>query len=422
LLHRNRVLQSMAIRGDVGQPPTRDYEIVRAQLGELDCRTRANLAIAQDGERSLAVAGDKASRIDIADADIKQLVDVFDAVISAIKAKPEAYESLRSEASQELLRELAKRGGKLYSALTKHALIDERFGQPDLAIQIVSKNVGRHLPLELAYSHDVPDADAKVCDCAEAALTFQANSATDRTPCQRGTVKRICPLGFLGMQRSIERHAHTPEHYKEPSAFTLRYEPIARESLGTPSRIVLGLHENAMKFDPKLVENEPRFAKATQIETWDALVDAMSKAPQPELQVLFPHHGKGKYKVDVLEIGQADQLETVRADHVRGKQAQARPIVLLIGCETQLATISYENFAISFKDEGAAFVVSTIATVLGRSAIPVGARLTEELCKVREEPALIGAVLRDVRRAELANGRVMVLALTAYGDADCRIG
>ena len=101
----------------------------------------------------------------------------------------------------------------------------------------------------------------------------------------------------------------------------------------------------------------------------------------------------------------------------------SRPIVLLIGCETDSAKLDLENSVTAFQDAGAVIIVSTIATILGRHAGPAAAAIVEELKNHEGKvDATFGDVMLKVRQRLLAKGVPMVLGLTSYGDADYRIG
>ena len=98
------------------------------------------------------------------------------------------------------------------------------------------------------------------------------------------------------------------------------------------------------------------------------------------------------------------------------------PLVFLLGCDTAVADLQYQTFVSRFRQTGAALVVGTIATVAGSHAAGVAAGLAHGLRDVdpSTSPAF-GDLLRQVRRQLLADGEVMALCLTAYGDADWRL-
>jgi hypothetical protein len=86
-----------------------------------------------------------------------------------------------------------------------------------------------------------------------------------------------------------------------------------------------------------------------------------------------------------------------------------------------VADLQYQSFVTRFRQLGSALVVGTIATVAGSHAAGVAASLTTALheADTSRQPAF-GDLLREVRRRLLADGEVMALSLTSYGDADWR--
>jgi hypothetical protein len=157
---------------------------------------------------------------------------------------------------------------------------------------------------------------------------------------------------------------------------------------------------------------------ASRASTWKDWTSEVGSAA-PSLLVLLPHHEQSPGE-EILEIGQSDRLksELVRIDHVR-RQDGPYPIVLLLGCETNLARIAFDNFVTRFRDKGAAVVVSTIATVLGRHASPAAGRLVELLDEeAAEGDSTFGEIMVRLRRKLMATQTPMALGLTAYGDAD----
>jgi hypothetical protein len=84
-----------------------------------------------------------------------------------------------------------------------------------------------------------------------------------------------------------------------------------------------------------------------------------------------------------------------------------------------MARISFDNPVSRFQDHGAALVVSTIATVLGRHASPATALLIELLDQMSAPgDRTFGDVMLRLRQKLVATQTPMALGLTAYGDAD----
>ena len=140
--------------------------------------------------------------------------------------------------------------------------------------------------------------------------------------------------------------------------------------------------------------------------------------------VLLAHTLKNKFEIPTLEIGEVQRLPEVNINrqYVRVEDATMPPVVLLLGCETAVLDIQFENFATQFRINGAAIVLNTLAPVLGRHVVPVAKLLVEELGRVAEAGGTFGSALVGVRRRGLAAGLPVVLSLVAYGDADWGIG
>jgi len=113
-------------------------------------------------------------------------------------------------------------------------------------------------------------------------------------------------------------------------------------------------------------------------------------------------------------------------------QSGAPPIVLLLGCDTAMPKIAFQSFVLKFRQPGgAAIVMGTLAAVLGRYAAPLAEHLVVALREaalaapppdVESDEATFGKVLWSARRQLMANGQLMALTLTAYGDAQWRLG
>ena len=101
--------------------------------------------------------------------------------------------------------------------------------------------------------------------------------------------------------------------------------------------------------------------------------------------VLLAHTLKNKFEIPTLEIGEVQRLPEVNINrqYVRVEDATMPPVVLLLGCETAVLDIQFENFATQFRINGAAIIVlNDAAPVLGRHVVPVAKLLVEELGRV----------------------------------------
>lgn len=450
--HRNRNLQTGLLRGRVGNEPaqlrfTLDATPLTKFVGLMD-RAGIDASIIvnddpsgnmqafvySDGKAAVAPVSEPAPPLTVTvdpsrPESLAGITAALGRAITRITTNPDDYSDLSSEGSRTLLLELAQHGSALLTRLRKHSQMSDLFDQVDY-IQIVTGHVDAFLPIEYFYDGEAPEDQAKVCDGPQAArdalTSGQCCGAYDKDP-----ALTICPLRFWSLTKVIERHAHLPEHTSLEGKFQLRSYPVsARNRLLDPLRsAVMGASKDADGAAKDTVKtlcqdlNAVLRTPAVPANDWTSWSTSIA-ATHPNLLVLLPHHEQSG-GVDLLEIG-GDKLKSVliKEKHVRApKDSNARPIVLLIGCQTSAAKLDLEGFVPAFQDAGAVIIVSTIATILGRHAGPAAATIVQELKKQEGNGnATFGDVMLAVRRRLLAAGIPMVLGLTSYGDADWRIG
>lgn len=451
--HRNRNLQTGLLRGRVGDGPA----ALRFTLDAAPLPKFAGLAdragvgasiivnddpsggmqafIYHDGEASVSSISDEEQALSV-DVDVDQagglakLTAALGRAITRITNDPDEYSDLSKEGSRTLLLELALHGNALLTRLRRHSQMGGHFDKVR-NIQIVRAHVGAFFPIEYLYDGEAPEDDARVCSGPQAAAGALA-SGTCCGAYKDDPTHTICPLRFWSLSKVIERHAHLPEHTGLSGQFQLRSAGIsARDRSLDPLRgAVLAASKEADTAVPDTVKNlrtdldaALRIHPVPLASDWASWAKEIASA-RPTLLVLLPHHlQEGGF--DHLEIG-GDKRKSmqIRLEHVRSSQdPDARPIVLLIGCQTNAAKVDLEGFVPAFQDAGAVIIVSTIASVLGRQAGPAAAAIAQELKKQEGNPdATFGEVMLAVRRRLLVEGTPMVLGLTSYGDADWRIG
>jgi hypothetical protein len=435
VLHRNRVLQTGRLTVPVdteGQPRFRLDAIARRFLTGLDERLNFSMALVlNDVEgRGAAhlMAGDGATVLNVDEDAIAGLVSVIGQAISNITLQPQDYHGLRAPGSLRLLRTLAQKGAILREYLMRHAVRGGRL-VPPAYVQVVATRPGKMFPIEFIYQHQAPDMDADICINAEQAL--RDGECARACPIHRSDAgamaQTICPLGFWGLRCAIERKAHTPEDNDLPGDYALRMEPVRKARLLHPlASTVVGATDKANLAVPTAVEDMMARISAVvpvagRVTNWQDLIAAVA-ANKPATLTLVVHQETDEYGTPMIDIGSRPLLSSdlLKAEHVRAPDGDAPPLVLLIGCETGMSKISYENFALRFQWRGAAAVVCTIAEVLGRQAAPVAAEIIESMSRI-STPTSLAEVMRDLRRRLLAEGTPMVLALVAQGDADWEI-
>lgn len=421
VLHANRVLQTGLLHAPVGDGRwTFELDAMpRIRLEGLAHRSRfdAALIVSQNG-RTTAAAQDNVVVLAFDDGAIRELTEFLNDQISAISDDPERYEGLESPGSVELLRSLARMGATVHDQLCKHTALVELADAR--RIHITSAKAGSFLPAELLYRFETPSPTAGLCPHALAALE-SGDCAAD---CPSDRRQTVCPLGFWGLSKVIERHAHEREDQRQVTRdFELRPEPVRRRSLlplagsallAASGKAAIVKKDAVTELLKKLQDRGPA-ALATTWAEWEKHIDS----DQPRLLVLLPHHERAGNGFEVLEIGEDSRLETVDIlDGMVRRKDGPHPVVLLMGCETNLARISFANPASLFRDHGAAVVVSTIATILGRHASPATAVLVELLDQMADGKSTFGDVMLRLRQKLVAQSTPMALGLTSYGDAD----
>ncbi|MCA1576096.1 MAG: hypothetical protein LC794_01875 [Acidobacteria bacterium] len=452
IYHRNRNLQTGLLKGFVGnQPAALSFTLdatpltkfvgLRGRVGvdasiivnddasgimHAFVKTDDKVATAPVSENKPSLATDvDPSRYESLEA----IKDTLGRAITRITTNPEEYSDLAKEGTRKLLLDLAQHGSALLTRLRKHSEMRNLFDDVKY-IQIVMAHVDAFFPIEYFYDGETPEDNARVCDGPQSAtaalLSGKCCGAYEQNP-----DLVICPLRFWSLSKVIERHAHLPEHTRLDGKFQLRSYPVsARNRLVDPLRCaVLAASENvdlAEKDTVKTLCTDMDKVLRTNVvpsTNWNSWIKNVADT-RPNLLVLLPHHEQGG-GFDLLEVG-GDKLKStlIKNKHVRSPQdTEGRPIVLLIGCETDSAKLDLESSVTAFQDAGAVIIVSTIATILGRHAGPAAAAIVEELKNHEGNvDATFGDVMLKVRQRLLAKGIPMVLGLTSYGDADYRIG
>lgn len=419
VLHANRVLQTGRLYAPIGDGhwTFKLDAMPRTRLFGLNHRSRFDAALIVDRDRSMTAASEsEAVVLPVDEAGLRALTAFLGSQISDISNDPERYEGLESAGSRELLRKLAGMGAQVHRQLCQGTgfarLADAR------RIQITSAHHGSFLPIELIYRFTPPSREAQICPHALSAL--EAGDCASACPSDKREI--ICPLGFWGLSRVIERHGPEPDnqegHFKirraEPYKSRMPLFLSGSALLAASDKVSMVKKDAVTELFRKLKERGP-VALAKSWKEWEHHV----KADLPHLLVLLPHHQR-KGGLEILEIGADDFLESIEihSGQVRKEPDGPHPIVLLMGCETHLAEISFESFATLFRSWGASVVVSTIATILGRHASPATAILVELLDQMAAEERTFGDVMLRLRQKLVARATPMALGLTSYGDAD----
>jgi HEAT repeat protein len=438
VLYGNRLLQTMLLTAPVLADPTLapprsriEFRLdtpVRVTPAGVDLAHPRGPAFFADtpagGTPHMAVAaGDRVALRSLEGVD--RTIRLIRSRLEQIADAPDAFLALKDPATETLLRFLARQGRLLYNVMTGTYLQGFPLAD-DLPIQVVSARES-FLPIEFMYDRPAPSSDATLCPMAAVAL--EDGKCQECLKTEEEAKKYVCPLGFWCMRRVIERHAVKPlaESGLEGAEYALAADPTeGRDTLNVLSSAVYAASNKVRPDDVEALRATLAAATGEHVEyvrDWTAWREAVQKA-NPSLLVLLPHTLRDVDQIPTLEIGELQQLPEIditRQD-VRGQSAPAPPVVLLLGCETAVPDIPFQNFATQFRISGAAIVLNTLAPVLGRHVVPVAQMLVEELKRVDTPRTTFGAILLAVRRRGLARGLPVVLSLVAYGDADWGIG
>jgi hypothetical protein len=350
---------------------------------------------------------------------IDRLVDEVKALLSAEASFTAARGSLDDPALLQLFDALARYGRSLLKAMP--APLQGRVPE-GARIQIVEARAGAWLPVEILYAAPLPQAGATLCPNARAALLGEGS----HEQCVHRDDRSVhCPLRFWGLNCVIERQ---PEMAAASGAdYTISLPQPAADRLDVLRSVLVGASKRVRAqdlADPGGILDAVRQAatSARTVRDWAEWEQAVA-ADSPSLLLLLPHSQEDPAHPGIsgLEIGGVlltrPELES---SYVAGPAAAA-PVVLLLGCSTQLSEVPFLNFVEAFKRERAALVIGTLATIRGRRAVAFVAELLAALQAAAGGEESFGEVFLATRRRLLAAGDGFALSLTAYGDVGWRL-
>jgi hypothetical protein len=325
----------------------------------------------------------------------------------------------------DVLRTLARAGAELRDDLFDRlpAAARDRFSGSD-PIQLVVRDTTVDIPLEQFYDFPPPHpTDSVLCAGAREALTTGTCPHCGET----GTRDVICPMGFWGLRRVIERRVVDPD----PSG----PQPLRLTSSTTTDRPLLAVLDNALVARSERVEEpwvEVLYGSLREADVGLSLADnwtewsqAVSGDRPPPLLIAMPHVDQAG-RASSLEIG-SERLERVDLSeqyvcfppHTDDRPG---PLVLLLGCETAVAPVAHRTMTSRFLTKGAAIVLGTRVPVIAEAAPVVGAAIIRALVAQSDDDELVfGEAMLAARRQLVAEGQLVALALVALGDGGWRV-
>jgi hypothetical protein len=449
VLHRRRFLQSGVLSGTVGSGNAPVFEIdavVRADTDDLAARTPhdAALTLGTDagGEPVLTTVIPDVVEIS-APADLSRTISALTEALGDPADRPEKYDGYRSPTYEKLMISLAQSGQAL-----SRALFGERIGlvprrstealrRAD-SISVLAARPGDLLPLELVYDKPLRvggplGVTGRLCPDAPA-LSGPEDCAA-RCP-GHSDDRVVCPFGFWGASKVIERYVHAEESAGLTKDFALTIGPAARR--GT---IEVGESLLAAACDRADHNTERAWSTAfpllgagsAPVATWCELAHRTQRlrdeGEPPGVLLLVVHSGRIKSGpargTTCLLLGTDDRLSLYETlDPLLAGPAEPNPLVLLLGCQTADHRTPLLGAQLRMLESGAPGVVGTLAPVLARHIVPVAVELMEEIRRLAGESGaglLLGEALTRARRASLLKGEASALALVGYGDTDWEV-
>jgi hypothetical protein len=438
VLHRGRVIQTAVLRSSVlapeadparGKAPSLEELIpVRHAIGDLKGRRQFDLAFVLNENatgRPLATGlSDKHAWISDLSKSIAIAKDINARLSPVAKSVADYEKGLDGEKGRALLVQLAQLGRYLHLYLVEEQLAATG-NRPEVAqskyLQIVSTKSDAVIPFEFIYEYETPNDDAEVCPQWRKGLTDGECGVS----CDRTSGKHVCPMGFWGLQKVIERHALTPELAKEGYEMYLQSETDSAS--GTLQLGGVGVFGASKRVTAEsLVDLTAALDKRTgqapsQATDWDTWLVAV-RDNHPNFLLALAHTDGAGANVSLELGGKTIKSIQVKQQHVRSKGADPRPLVALLGCDTAGTADDYGQHVAVFRARGAAIVIGTIATVFGDHAVQVACRLVEGLLpEGAAPPERLGEALRALKRKALLDNLLMPLCLVAYGDADWKL-
>jgi hypothetical protein len=437
VVHRGRVLQTAILKGRVVSEENEikindkisfiDKLSVRSNVGDLESRRQFDLAFvlnhtSDERPRLTAIAADHAWCSDLTESK-KITIDINTALSKISKSVNDYAGGIHSIKNQALLVELANLGNALYWSIVEEQLYVNK-NRKNIAgkeyIQIVSTKDDTVVPFEFIYEFDAPDDDAKPCSLWQDALTNGSCSGD----CKMDKTKNVCPLGFWGVSKVIERHDLTPELGEAGKELFLLSETTRdRQTLSITGNVVAAASTRVLDqaFSPVLSTCTTQFGiPAYQANNWKDWADLVQQY-KPGFLLALPHTD-GNGILATLEIG-GNKIRSnhIREAHVRSKGAPGYPLVALLGCDTSGTAQEYGSHVRWFRRKGAGVVIGTVATVFGEHAANVAEMLITGLKQNNIQPECLGEIIRSIKRKALLQGNLMPLCIVAYGDADWKI-
>ena len=375
----------------------------------------------------------------VAPSELSGSISWFQEGLEAAADDPDQFGDPASPAFASVVVELAVQGQELNRLLLAgrtSAQIPEAAARRLVEaerVSVLSVVAGDVLPIEFIYDRELstgPTKPGRLCPNAAAAARDGRCCATDDP--SFADEQTVCPFGFWGMRKVIERHVNREEAARvrvQGGSQALAPSPTIDNAVAT-LRGVLGGASSRADLNPAEAWSAARERLSQRlggnVRFADSWVDweACLRKEAADVLLLLPHVG-GRGRRAFLEIGQGDNLRLVHdlTPFIKGPPypddllTRRPPIVLLLGCATA-GGVPLDEFPSKFLDQGARLVIATLAVVRGRFVAPLGAELAMQILEQsRAGVVQVGELLRRLRLDAFVRGDPTAMALVAFGDS-----
>ncbi|TAG80493.1 MAG: hypothetical protein EAZ24_05080 [Burkholderiales bacterium] len=463
VLHRGRVLQTALIRAVIAESrsaltPDHSIEVVdearvRSDWTGLYARARFDLAFVynRDDEhvpRLTGVSDDVAWTLDLGrvEASVKRISGLLSDAASHVV---DHSDGLDQGDNPELLSKLAFSGRELFLNLLHEQIRNRAAGSLDLRsdsvshIQIVGTRIDELVPIEFIYDYPLSAFEVEPAVCPKHREALERGECPAECATRRAEGEHICPMGFWGVRKVIERHLFDGTQAGREATLVASSEAnAAHETLSIRMHALIGRSNNvaAATLQPLIDHlNAALPERVTVAEKWKDWVNAI-ETHAPSWLIAFPHNdgtgaerklelGGQKIRTTAFPVHDAQASSPdASADYFVRLPGRPAPLVFLLGCDTSGALDDSGSHLDAFRRSGAAVIISTVATVFGEHAVVVGESLARALLDISADAAgdqknakRMGEVLRAAKRKALLESLPMALGIVAFGDADWRI-
>jgi hypothetical protein len=446
IYHRGRILQTALLKSsvydsakalaDAKDPEPLRFRIeaeIRRSLGTLDDRRRFDACMVLNNttdNKPAATTGSKdGAYISTLDKVAPQLAAINSLMNDVANDAQHYAKGLMSKENAELLCNLAMEGNWVY----RNLVLNFRYKSSAAEalrnaehLQIVSTHPDEPVPLEFVYDYPPPKEGAPVCKNARQAL--KTGHCPGSCKPQKSPAPHVCPLGFWGLSRVIERHQiEQADDELAQAAAVVRSEPIeGRDILPLQGASLFA----ASKQVPAAARGELEKAikaiwagEVVAVKKWEQWVTAVHEK-RPVMLLALPHTAGSGAHISLEISGKTLKSAFIDESYVKAGPSDNGPLVILFGCDTANVadTEAYTHHVTVFRQADAALVLGTVGTVLGEDAAKVAAKIVEQLVATsKNSTERFGEVLRQVKRDAVGDSLMLAMCLVAFGDADWRL-